>query len=65
MELARKGNQLMKGKLEAFGSFRDELAVSMGLGLPELREQVKEVMARTGGSTDALEEAIKTQENAA
>jgi mediator of RNA polymerase II transcription subunit 10 len=49
VELARKGNQLMKGKLEAFGSFRDVLAEVMVAGLPELRKDVVDVVVKTGG----------------
>ncbi|TVY22826.1 Mediator of RNA polymerase II transcription subunit, partial [Lachnellula hyalina] len=36
VELARRGNQLMKGKMEAFGDFRDVLAREMVQGMPEL-----------------------------
>jgi len=54
VELARKGNQLMKGKLEAFGSFRDVLAGEMGVALPELRKDVVDVVVKTGGRADVV-----------
>jgi len=61
VELARKGNQLMKGKLEAFGSFRDVLAGEMGAALPELRKDVVDVVVKTGGRAEVVgkeEEAL-------
>jgi mediator of RNA polymerase II transcription subunit 10 len=54
VELARKGNQLMKGKLEAFGSFRDVLAGEMGAALPELRKDVVDVVVKTGGRAEVV-----------
>ncbi len=54
MELARRGNQLMKGKLEAFGSFRDILAEVMVAGLPELKNDVVEVVVKTGGREEVI-----------
>ncbi|RQM08181.1 hypothetical protein DH86_00000618, partial [Scytalidium sp. 3C] len=54
VELARRGNQLMKGKMEAFGSFRDVLAKEMNAALPELRNDVEKVLEATGGSTGIL-----------
>ncbi|KAH8658665.1 mediator complex, subunit Med10, partial [Tricladium varicosporioides] len=49
VELARKGNQLMKGKMEAFAGFRDVLAEEMGRCLPECRADVEGVVKGTGG----------------
>ena len=49
MEGARRSNQLMKGKMEAFGSFRDVLAQEMARAMPELREDVGRVLDETGG----------------
>lgn len=49
VELARRGNQLMKGKQDAFAGFRDVLAGEMGRVLPELREGVGRVLDATGG----------------
>jgi hypothetical protein len=40
----------MKGKTDAFGSFRDVLAGEMARGLPELKEDVKMVVESTGGT---------------
>ena len=49
VELARRGNQLMKGKQEAFASFRDILAREMASALPEVRSDVEKVVRETGG----------------
>jgi mediator of RNA polymerase II transcription subunit 10 len=49
VELARRGNQLMKGKKEAFGSFRDILAGEMSKAMPELRDDIERVVVETGG----------------
>jgi mediator of RNA polymerase II transcription subunit 10 len=54
VELARRGNQLMKGKQDAFASFRDVLAGEMGKAMPELREDVGRVLDYTGGRRDVL-----------
>ena len=43
VEGARRSNQLMKGKMEAFGSFRDVLATEMARAMPELRDDVAAV----------------------
>jgi mediator of RNA polymerase II transcription subunit 10 len=48
VELARKGNQLMRGKAESFGSFTDILARAIAAGNPELKEDVKTVLRATG-----------------
>jgi len=55
VELARKGNQLMKGKMEAWGGFRDVLAAEMGRCLPELEGDVKLVVEGTGGDVTKIE----------
>ena len=44
VELVQKGNQYLKGKSEALGSFRDILAEEIVAGFPELRESVKDVL---------------------
>ncbi|CAG8955072.1 hypothetical protein HYFRA_00007086 [Hymenoscyphus fraxineus] len=49
VELTRRGNQLMKGKEEAFGSFRDVLAQEMVKGMPECKEDVRRILEETGG----------------
>ena len=56
VELARRGNQLMKGKMAAYADFRDVLAGEMGRALPEIREDVGKVVEATGGSRDVLKE---------
>lgn len=50
VELVRRGNQLMKGKSQAMGSFRDVLAEQMMSAMPELREDVSKVVEATGGT---------------
>ncbi|KAI1005136.1 hypothetical protein K3495_g3082 [Podosphaera aphanis] len=47
VELARKSNQLMKGKMEAFADFRDVLAREMQKALPELDSEINLVLERT------------------
>lgn len=54
VELARRGNQLMKGKQEAFASFRDILAREMASALPEVRSDVEKVVRETGGDVDFI-----------
>ncbi|GKU01294.1 mediator of rna polymerase ii transcription subunit 10 [Fusarium langsethiae] len=49
VELVRRGNQLMRGKLNAFGTFRDVLAENMTTAMPELRDDVAQVVEATGG----------------
>lgn len=49
VELVRRMNQLMRGKLHAFGSFRDVLAHEMEAALPEVRDDVRRVVEATGG----------------
>lgn len=51
VELVRRGNQLMRGKMNAFGTFRDVLAEQMNAAMPELRDDVAKVMEATGGKT--------------
>jgi mediator of RNA polymerase II transcription subunit 10 len=54
VELARRGNQLMKGKMAAYADFRDVLAGEMGRALPEISEDVGRVVEATGGSRDVV-----------
>ncbi|KAM0562093.1 hypothetical protein ACHAPJ_002537 [Fusarium lateritium] len=49
VELVRRGNQLMRGKLNAFGTFRDVLAENITSAMPELRDDVVQVVEATGG----------------
>lgn len=53
VELVRRGNQLMSGKMQAFGSFRDVLAHNMTTAMPELRDDVARVIEATGGTRAA------------
>jgi mediator of RNA polymerase II transcription subunit 10 len=52
VELARRGNQLMRGKRDAFAAFRDVLAEETRRGLPELGEDVARVLAATSRSAE-------------
>lgn len=45
---------MMKGKKEAFGSFRDVLAEEMCNVFPELRKDVEKVVEATGGDIAKL-----------
>lgn len=56
VELVRRGNQLMRGKSNSFGAFRDVLAKNMAKANPELRDDVIKVLEATGSSKAALEE---------
>ncbi|GJC86591.1 mediator of RNA polymerase II transcription subunit 10 [Colletotrichum liriopes] len=47
VELVRRGNQLMKGKMGAFAQFRDVLADHIERGMPELRDDVARVLEST------------------
>ncbi|PYI07205.1 mediator of RNA polymerase II transcription subunit 10 [Aspergillus sclerotiicarbonarius CBS 121057] len=49
VELIQRGNQDLRGKKEAFGSFRDVLAREMRGAMPEVRGEVDRVLAATGG----------------
>jgi mediator of RNA polymerase II transcription subunit 10 len=49
VELVRRGNQLMRGKMHAFGNFRDTLADHIYTAMPELRDDVDRVCEATGG----------------
>ena len=47
VELVQRGNQDLKGKKEAFASFRDVLATEMRSAMPECRREVDRVVANT------------------
>lgn len=49
VELVQRGNQDLKGKKEAFTSFRDVLATEMRSAMPECRREVDRVVANTTG----------------
>jgi len=55
VELARSHNQKLKGKMEAFASFRDVLAEQMFIAMPELREDIKKVVDNTSGTAGEIE----------
>ncbi|CAL3964851.1 hypothetical protein PZA11_002241 [Diplocarpon coronariae] len=55
VELVRKGNQLMKGKMDAYASFRDVLAQEIGHAMPEVRDDVVKALEATGGDPHVLE----------
>ena len=46
----------MKGKMEAFVSFRDVLAQQMENTMPELKEEIERVLEETGGKTQKKED---------
>lgn len=48
VELVRQGNQLMRGKANAFASFRDVLAEDIASVLPELGDDVRKLCEATG-----------------
>ncbi|KAI1836758.1 transcriptional regulator family: Fungal Specific TF [Penicillium roqueforti] len=52
VELVQRGNQDLRGKREAFASFRDVLAREMRSAMPECRSEVDRVVAATGGTVD-------------
>ncbi|KAK2882568.1 RNA polymerase II mediator complex subunit [Arthroderma sp. PD_2] len=54
VELVQKGNQDLKGKTEAFSSFRDTLAREMASAMPECKKEVIKVVKATGGDAQNL-----------
>ncbi|KAL3451222.1 mediator complex, subunit Med10 [Aspergillus insuetus] len=52
VELVQRGNQDLKGKKEAFASFRDVLAREMRGAMPEVRGEVERVIRATGGERE-------------
>ncbi|RKF58940.1 Mediator of RNA polymerase II transcription subunit 10 [Erysiphe neolycopersici] len=61
VELARKSNQLMKGKIEAHAQFRDILAHEMCKALPELEADVMLILERASGNTDVIKQRIEEE----
>ena len=51
VELVQRGNQDLKGKMEAFASFRDVLAREIRGAMPECSGEVERVLSATGGRT--------------
>ncbi|EEP77201.1 conserved hypothetical protein [Uncinocarpus reesii 1704] len=52
VELVQKSNQDLKGKMEAFASFRDVLAKEMASAMPECKKEVEKVVKATGGKLE-------------
>ncbi|EKV08263.1 Mediator of RNA polymerase II transcription subunit 10 [Penicillium digitatum] len=52
VELVQRGNQDLRGKREAFASFRDVLAREIRSAMPECRGEVDRVVAATGGAVN-------------
>ncbi|KAM0196578.1 hypothetical protein ACHAPI_005753 [Fusarium lateritium] len=63
VELVRHGNQLMRGKLNAFGTFRDVLAENITSAMPELRDDVVQVVEATGGASPGRRNGEQPQQN--
>lgn len=56
VELVQRGNQDLKGKQEAFASFRDVLAREMRSAMPECQGEVDRVVKATSAGVDEEEE---------
>ncbi|KAF4457475.1 hypothetical protein F53441_525 [Fusarium austroafricanum] len=63
VELVRRGNQVMRGKLNAFGTFRDILAENITTAMPELRDDVVQVVEATGGVPPGKRNGEQPQQN--
>ncbi|KAH8422757.1 mediator complex subunit NUT2 [Aspergillus melleus] len=55
VELVQRGNQDLKGKQEAFASFRDVLAREMRSAMPECRGEVERVVRATSLGTGEVD----------
>ena len=53
VELVRRGNQLVRGKMGSFGTFRDVLAAEMAGAMPELKGDIDRVLEATGEGAGA------------
>ena len=42
-------NQQLKGRTEAFGNLRDVLAREMASAIPEIKDEVRQIVEATGG----------------
>lgn len=49
VEVVMKYNQQLKGKSEAFAQFRDILGKEMMSAIPEIKDDVEEIVQSTGG----------------
>ena len=52
VELVMRYNQQLKGRSEAFASFRDILGQQIMVGIPDIKDDVKKVIEASGGSVD-------------
>ena len=52
VEDVMKSNQMQKGRAEAFGAFRDLLGREMMSAIPDIKEDVREVVEATGGRVE-------------
>ena len=52
VELVMKYNQQLKGRSEAFASFRDVLGAEMMSGIPDIREETRSVVQSSGGRAE-------------
>ena len=52
VELVMRYNQQLKGRSEAFASFRDILGQQMMVGIPEIKDDVRRVVAASGGRVE-------------
>ena len=55
MELVQRGNQELKGKSEAFASFRDVLGEELRTAMPELENDVSRILS--GGPVEKVKES--------
>ncbi|KKA27832.1 hypothetical protein TD95_003904 [Thielaviopsis punctulata] len=63
VELVHRGNQLMRGKMNAFAQFRDILADHIAESMPELRADAEEIVRATGGRAPAPIVAAQSNAN--
>ena len=52
VELVMRYNQQLKGRSEAFASFRDILGQQMMVGIPEIKDDVQRVVEASGGRVE-------------
>jgi mediator of RNA polymerase II transcription subunit 10 len=52
VEDVMKSNQVQKGRAEAYGAFRDMLGREMMSAIPDIKDEVKDVLEACGGSAD-------------
>ena len=68
VEIVAKQNQIMNGRMRAFGDFRDILAEQINTAFPELRDDVNKVMRATGAGraekTPSAPKSAKSPSNA-